>query len=203
MKKKLIAIVGICAALALGFAGCGESDEGATVYDTLNKLVAKEVNTVTLTVSSTLNGETLTGSYEAKTDGDKVKVTYRYEQMNVIEKDAGGNYILPDTVKSTKEGSMVVSGGKVIEQNGAAADLAIEAVTAAGLTFNEEYFSNISAKEGEFSASVASPAAFLGQQITCTAMRVKVAYTEDAISSIELSYTAYGGAQIAYRYAFA
>lgn len=204
MKKKLIAIIGMCAAFVLGLAACGGNpDQGGTVYDTLNRLVAKEAETVTLTVSSTLNGETLTGSYEAKTEGDKVKVTYSFEQMNVIEKDADGNYIVPDTAKSTKEGSMVVSHGKVIEQNGAAADLTIEAVTAAGITFHEEYFSDISIKEGEFSAAVGSPAAFLGQQITCTAMRVKVAYTENAISSIELSYTASGGAQIAYRYAFA
>lgn len=171
------------------------------VYDTLNALVAQAKDEVTLTVGTTMDGETLNGTFTAVQEGNGTRVTYAYEQLSTFEEYEDG-YIIPDSYKTTYEGTMLIVGGKVVEQDGDVADIAIEQITAAGLEFEKDYFTDIASSDGVFRANVVAPSDFLQTEIGCSGMSVEVHYTQESIDSITISYTSSGGAQVEISYAF-
>ena len=189
--------------ISLGaLAACADSVTSQDdVCDTLNSLVAQAKEEVTLTVGTTMDGETLSGTFTAVQEEDGTRVTYVYEQLSTFEKGEDG-YVIPDSYKTTYEGTMLISDGKVVEQDGDAADITIEQITAAGLEFEEEYFSDVSSSGGVFRANVAAPSDFLRTEINCSGMSVEVRYSQDSIGSIKISYISSGGAQVEISYVF-
>ena len=205
MKKRCLATIlsGILTTLFCVLAACSEpvapQDD---VYDTLNSLFAQTKDEVTLTVGTTLGGETLNGTFTAVQEENGTHVTYSYEQLSTFEEDEIG-YIIPDSYKTTYEGTMLISDGKIVEQDGDAVDIAIEQITAAGLEFDKDYFSDIASSDGEFRANVVAPSDFLQTEIDCSGMRVEVHYTQERIDSLMISYTSSVGAQVEFSYTFA
>ena len=205
MKKKLwISVLLLITAMfaALSLVACKKPNTEKTVYGLLNKLIAAEKNSVTLDLSLTQSGETLTGKYVAKNEANGMKVTYTFERLNPIEKNEDGTYTFPTEVKSSHSGSMVLRDGKVVEQDGETADITIESITASGVKFEEGSFKNVKTENGKFTAEVSSPAAFLQQELSCEGMKVEVSYTESAITSLKITYTA-AGADVSMAYTFA
>ncbi len=200
MKKKYLLITALsCSVLAATvLAGCGGPSD---VYSQLNDLVADTPASVQLDVTVTVDGETLTGAYSVKTEDDGYRVTYSYEKLNTFEL-VDGAYVVPEEYKSTLTGNMLVSGGKIVEQNGAAVDITMEQITAAGVRFDESYFTDVEANEGSFTATVSEPSEFLQTTITCTGMTVNATYTSEQIESLTIAYTSAGGAQVLIEYGF-
>ena len=204
MKKKYLTVIfsGILMAAFGVFSACSQAvAPQEDIYDTLNALVVQAKDEVALTVSSTLNGETLNGTFTAIQEENGMRVTYTYEQLSTFEEGENG-YIIPDSYKTIYQGTMLISDGKVIEQDGDPTDIAIEQITAAGMKFEKGYFSNVTSKEGSFQAEVTSPSDFLQVEINCSEMRVDVAYKQGNIDFITISYTSSVGSQIVLSYAF-
>ncbi len=197
MKKIVIGIAGVCALSTVFLAACN----GGTAYDKLNSLIAKTPSSVQLSVSVTLDGETLTGEYDTTATDGGYTVEYSYEKFNTFEETDGG-YVVPDEIKSTFEGSIVVKDGKIVEQDGADADISFDQMTAAGLKFDAEYFKNEVSEDERFSADVTDPDAFLQGDVDCTAMKVEVRYNDEAIASLVISYTSSENAQVVIEYTF-
>ena len=109
------------------------------------------------------------------------------EKYNEIEK-VNGEYIIPDSIKSTLEGEAVVSGGVVVSQNGDEVDIEFEKINVPNFNFDKNYFSNASNKQGKFIADVTNPSGFVGTSISCSNMSVSVSYSDTAITEIEYSY---------------
>lgn len=200
MKKKFIWIALLCCLLSALLAGCGGTGK-KDIYATLNQLAAKTPQTVTLQTSVTAGGETLTGEFEVKTEENGYRVTYSYQKFNTFEEE-GGEYQIPGTDVSSVEGNMLVSDGKIIEQNGSASDITVEQITASGVKFAASCFTDVKQAEGSFQAKVSDPSAFLQEEISCTDMTVSVSYGE-IISSMKIAYTSAGGAQVELEYTFA
>lgn len=199
MKKKSICFVLLgCLAFA-ALAGCslGEKND---VYSTLNQLAAKTPQSLALEPSVTADGETLKGEYEVVAEEDGYRVTYSYEKLSLFTEE-DGTYPLPEEYKQTVEGEMLVSDGKIVEQNGEAADLSIEQITASGVRFSAPCFTDVEQAEGSFQANVSDPSAFLQEEFSCTGMTVEVTYGE-TISAMKISYTSQGGAQVVLEYTF-
>ena len=204
MKKKLFAIIlsGMLFIASGTFVACDDfSDTHDDIYNTLNSLVAQPQSQVALTISTILNGEKLNGTFTAVQEDDGIRVTYAYEQLSTFE-DGEDGYIIPDSYITTYQGTVLIAEGKVVEQNGDAADIAIEQITAAGLEFEKDYFSNVIAQEGFFQAKVISPSDFLQTEISCTEMRVEACYMQESIDLLTISYTSSSGAQVVLSYTF-
>ena len=204
MKKKLFAIIlsGMLIIASGTFAACDDfSDTHDDIYNTLNSLVAQPQSQVALTVSTILNGEKLNSTFTAVQEDDGIRVTYAYEQLSTFAEDEDG-YTIPESYITTYQGTVLIADGKVVEQNGDAADIAIEQITAAGLEFEKGYFSDVIAQESSFQAKVTSPSDFLQTEIVCTEMRVEVRYMPEGIDVLTISYTSSGGAQVMLSYTF-
>ena len=143
----------------------------------------------------------MTGELEGKTEENGYRVTYSYQKFNTFEEE-GGEYQIPGTDVSSVEGNMLVSDGKIIEQNGAPSDITVEQITASGVKFAASCFTDVKQTEGSFQAKVSDPSAFLQEEISCTDMTVSVSYGE-IISSMKIAYTSAGGAQVELEYTFA
>ena len=197
MKKRIIGIACVCAVAALSLTACG----GNKTYGKLNSLIAKTPSEAELVVTVTADGETLSGEYSLSEQDGGYVVEYTYERLSTFDASDDG-YIFPDAVKTTYEGSVVVKDGKIVQQNGDTADLTFEQMTASGVKFDETYFSNVVIDDGSVIADVSDPEAFLQSDITCTDMQMKVLFTDDAITSLTVSYTSAAGAQVVIEYTF-
>ena len=204
MKKRFFAVIlaGIIISAVSVLAACTDPDDSTTnICSTLNSLVAQPQNQVTLTVGTTLNGEELSGTFTAVQESGGMRVTYSYEQFSTFEEGEDG-YIIPDSYITTYQGTMLISDGKVVEQDGDAADIAIERITAAGVAFDEDNFSDVAASEGSFQAKVKSPSEFLQADVDCLEMNVYVRYTQESIVSLSIGYKSAMGAQVSIKYTF-
>lgn len=185
MKRKIL--IGIVSVLCLtvGLCGCSKT-KVKTVYDTLNELKALDYQTVSLSVNATVDGEALTGSYKTTATESGFTVEYTYEQLQTFE-EQGGNFVIPESHKTTYNGTMSVVDGKVTSQTGDSIDLPVKQLSAENLTFSEAYFSNVKTSENEFSADVTDAEAFFGQTVTGS-MTVRITYTKASLTSLVLSY---------------
>lgn len=197
MKKKAVGIFGLCILAAISLAACGGRDP----YDTLNKLIAKTPSSVELHVTITMDGETLNSEYAVTEQENGYRVVYTYERLSTFDETEDG-FTIPDSVKTLFEGSIVVKDGKIVEQNGAEADLSFEQMTAAGVKFDETYFSNAMITEDSIKADVKDPAAFFLQELECTNMKMETRFTEEAITSLLVNYVSSNGAQVVIEYLF-
>lgn len=205
MKKKYWTVIfsGILMAAFGVFSACSQPvAPHEDIYDTLNSLIVQAKDEVTLTVSSTLNGETLNGTFTAIQEENGTRVTYVNEQLSMFEEGENG-YIIPDSYKTTYQGTMLISDGNVIEQDGDPTDIAIEQITAAGMKFEKDYFSDVTSSNGVFCANVNTPSDFMQTKIDCSEMSVEVCYTQESINLLTISYTSSSGAQVEISYEFA
>lgn len=187
--KKVLSFICLMLTFLFCMTGCGGNDSPPkTVYENLNSLIAKESTSITLTVKTTTDGETLNGSYLISKQDNVYTVNYSYEKLNTFE-EVGGVITQPTEYKSTVTGNMKISNGTIIEQDGEASNVSIESLTVSGLTFNESYFSNVVNENNTFKADVNNPNGFMGYDVTLSNLKVEIAYTTEKISSIKLTYS--------------
>lgn len=192
MKKKFFVLILVAVVLALCLCACNED-----TYLRFNKLLQEDYSQVKLTVTSTVNGETLTSTVNAVSEGDKKTVTYTIQQFAVISSDN-----VPDDYVVEKEGRIVVQNGKIVEKQGDQVDISFANVVENRIEFKADYFSVPQWQGSVFSATVVKPAEFLGVSIF-DGTNVKVsAKATDVLEYLEISYASSTGAQVVMRYEF-
>ncbi len=200
MKKAILFGIAVLACV-LTIAGCDTEDSVTTDYDKLNELADKEYSSITLNVSTAVNGVTLAGEYVSTATDDGYQITYTYDQMAVFGEDEG-DIVIPDSYKQTLSGTAVISNGVVTSQSGDEVDLTIGQLTASGLSFDSKNFNEANTASGKFTAKVTEIDAFLGQSVSASDMTVAVSYSETALSSLTIEYRSKNGAAVTMTYIF-
>lgn len=186
--KKVLGLICVIVLCLLCLSACVETDSGKVACDQLNRLISKESKSLSLTVKTTTAEDTLTGSYNINKVDDAYTVSYSYEKLNGYE-EIDGVIVPPTEYKSTIQGTMKVKDGIVIEQDGASVNIALESLSASGLSFNKDYFANISNREGVFKADVVDTQGFIGYDAEISNMQVEVTYSLTNISRIKITYS--------------
>ncbi len=197
---------------AVAFVGCtpignhggnngGNGGDKKTAYDVLNELAKVDYSEIKLETTVTADGESLKGEYKSTAIDGGYRVEYEYEKINTfIESD--GKIVAPDEYKSKFSGSATVKNGTVTEQSGADFDLPLGGLTASNFKFDEANFSDVTQKNGDFSAKVKNVNAFLGKTVSCTDMTVAVKYANAAFNSLTIRYATTDGTQVVLTYTF-
>lgn len=199
MKNRIFAVV-ICVVLAtalLMFCCC---EKETTVYDNLNNLVQKRYSSVTISVTTNDGTDELNGTYMLTENNGVVSVAYSYEQLATFEEE-DSKLVAPENRVVTKSGTAKLQNGKVIEGNADELNISASSLTISNLKFAEEYFASISQTEGEFSAYVVQPTAFMRANTSCENMAMNVKYTDSALIFVNISYKI-GATSVNYLYEF-
>ena len=195
MKKRILAILIVCATAAV-IGGCDKKTENETnKYDELNAMLAHSYSQIVLTVTNEFDEDSvLTSEYTMKFSDAGMTITYSVERFSGISLDSAASF------KTTLTGEAVIADGKVTYVQGD--EVSLDAVTAStGLNFKEEYFENAEFTQTSFLADVKDASAFLGTEITCTGMRLNAAYGE-AFNTLTVTYKAESGHSVEYLYQF-
>ena len=155
-----------------------------TVYDKLNELVKAKRDKLNLTVETAVGEDRLVSTFKvAETDG-KTTIEYQIQTLAEIDLDNGTTSRI-----NTQKGSCVVEDGKIVQQDGQNCDVELEKITATiGLRFDEKYFSDVTVTENVFKAKVVDFKSFSGTDIVAKSAETEIAYAEQAISSIKITY---------------
>ena len=219
MKKRslfIIATTVVVLLLALVFNACGitggtgsessEEKKGKTstetdIYTTLNAMLNNVGYPMTLTTKTMENGYAFNGSYAITGTEDSYSVNYSYEKLSTFEITDSGEIILPDGFKTTVTGNMKVKDGKIIERDGAEANINTEALSVRGMTLSENDLSNVKTENGVFSASITSLQAVTGLDASVTAATISITYNETKITKMTLNYST-SSSQTEFTYSF-
>lgn len=191
--KKLICTVAVGCAAAL-LAACGETQPDR--YGELNRMMNAEYARVVLTVTETFDeGTSLTAEYIITDAEEGKKIEYSIEQLSAF----GDLLDDPSDFKTVLTGEAIVKGGTVVSVTGDEAGL--PAVLGSGLTFREEYFSNISLTEESIEADVTDTKGFFGETTNCNDMKLSAGFGTE-FRFIQIVYTSAGGSEVEYYYRF-
>lgn len=189
--KKIIILLTVMLALTLLLGACFEQD----TFAQLNSLLKEDYSKVELTVATTVGNETLTSTVVTTKDGKKTVVDYNLSQFATFEQSIPESYIV-STV-----GSVVVQDGKIIQQNGQAADITVEQVTAQ-FHFDASYFIAAQWNGDVFSANVGNVKGFFGDaNFNGTAAKV-TATVSDGLKDLKVTYVAADGTKVQLSYVF-
>ena len=158
------------------------------IYVKLNALLAAADYPATVTTKTTEDGHTLNGSYAVTKEGDVYSVDYSYEKLSLFTFTEGGDVVAPDAFKTTYTGRIKVQGGKIIEKDGAEADLSVESLTVKGITLSQAALSDETTEDGLFSAKIDSLKTVTGSDVTATAASIEISYSDTKITKIVLRY---------------
>ena len=159
------------------------------LYAQLNSLLNNVGYPVILTVKTTEDGNVFNGSYTITEHGDVRAANYSYEKLSTFEIN-GDDVVIPNDFKTTYTGRIKIKDGKIIEQNGAAINVAVEALNAGGLTLSASALENVKTDRGNFSADITSLKTVTGMDVAATGAKINISYTDVKITTIVLSYSA-------------
>lgn len=214
MKKKsafMIVLLVVVLACALILNACGSESSGGEnggetqtqneLYTRLNTMLANVGYPVTLTSKTTENGVVFNGNYTITKTGDTYSVSYSYEKLSTFGVSATGEITVPEDYKTTCTGNMKIRNGKIVEQNGAEANVAVESLNVSGITLSETALTNVQNTSGSFSADVSSLKTTTGLDVNARDAKITIQYTDAGIVKITLTYsTAAYQAEISYRF---
>jgi len=194
MKKKsviILTVTVILAALTLAFAACGKKEENQTqtdVYTQLNAMLGEAGYPAVLTSKTTENGYVFNGTYTIAESEGTYTVEYSYEKLSTFGISDAGEITLPEDFKTTCTGSLKVRDGKIVEQNGAEANLSPEALTVSGIHLSEASLTDVADENGTFSATVTSLQTVTGITSAATSATLVITHTDTAVTRLKLTY---------------
>ena len=118
MKKKIILVAVTLVISTLLLTACNLIPGSSDVYADLNEMVAMDYDSVSMENQTTYNDVTLVDKYIANRGSNgNTMVTYSSERLATIEKDANGNYVVPEDMIVTKSGSAIIENGAISDQS--------------------------------------------------------------------------------------
>jgi len=154
----------------------------------LNSLLNSIGYPVILTVKTTEGENVFNGNYTITEHGDVRAADYSYEKLSTFEIN-GDDVVIPESFKTTCTGRIKVKDGKIIEQNGAAINVAVESLDVRGLSLLGSALANVKTARGIFSADITSLKTVTGIDIAATDAKINITYTDAKITTIVLSYS--------------
>lgn len=144
----------------------------------ISQLLEKEYRVISFDVNTVESGISLTSSFTVI----DTTIYYSVERLGGLTLEGDEEFI------TEYKGEAFHENGVVTEINGDEVALPEYEVLIGGLDFDEEYFKNIIANEGSFSADVENLAGFFGADVEGEYGKVIVKYDLGGIDTIEISY---------------
>lgn len=187
MKKRILFVAIVLVTLLVCMVGCKEQNAN---LDTINSLLQSGYSKVTVNVTTQNSKVTLVGVYNLTFDSNKTNVSYSFDKLNTFDID-DGNFSAPNSVwKTTVTGNAVIENGSIVEGD-STVDLPIDTLNFSGLSFKAENLAKVTMSNVKLQAEVKDVKAFVGSDsFQCSNMSVTVLFSAQAISKIELTYTA-------------
>lgn len=195
--KKFFPAIAIVFCFLIGMCACnGGTMSESGPYQSLNSMMKASYSNVALTVTTSFGDDLFLQSeyVVTPTEGGK-KISYTAERFALLDADAQEGSAL----KETLTGEAVYSEDLLLSQTGDA--VSVPAVLGTGLTFKEEYFSNVTLGDVLFRADVKDAGAFTGMQLSCTDMKVSATFLEKFLE-IFINFTDEDGYQVEYSFKF-
>lgn len=189
MKKRILILIALLTVAVLVLGGCMKFD-----YTQLNEMFSQNYSSVNVTVATTMNGETLTSTFDVTNSGSSATVNYSIQSFSQFDGE------IPDSYITTQSGTVTgtVSNGVFMATG---SDLPF---TSLNMKFylDESYFTDAVVTSSQFSAKVSRPQSFTGNgDLDCNDMQVKITFGE-AIQAVEISYTSANGASVSMNYTY-
>lgn len=196
MKKRIILVSAILVLALVCLSACNGYNKQLNAIDTLLKA---DYSSVKISVSTDMSDIKLNGEFTLTFDKGTTTVDYIYEELN--ELDVNGNN--SDSFKSTQKGTVVVNENNVIVSGSKKVLLNLQQLDFSGLSFKQEFFSNVTATATTFDADVSNPRGFTGNdEFECTNMHVKVEFQQDRLTSIAITYVSSANSNVSVDYFF-
>jgi hypothetical protein len=210
--KRIVSIITLLIVICISVTACGanagnnngntQTPTDNTVYSQLTRaLSSTDFDSLTVTVTTEKDGVELNSTYVYTNVDAGIKIDFTQEKIGQFE-SSGGSYTSPDSMIVTAIGSVTVSNGKIVASEGDASFVDLSSAGYPEFKFKESYFSDVQTTDGEFSASVLSPLAFMGMSSSCSGMKVHVYYNVFRVSTIYLEYRASDGATVKTAYVY-
>ena len=189
MKKRILILIALLTVAVLVLGGCMKFD-----YTQLNEMFSQNYSSVNVTVATTMNGETLTSTFDVTNSGSSATVNYSVQSFSQFDGE------IPDSYITTQSGTVTgtVSNGVFMATG---SDLPF---TSLNMKFylDESYFTDAVVTSSQFSAKVSRPQSFTGNgDLDCNDMQVKITFGE-AIQAVEISYTSANGPSVSKEYTY-
>lgn len=189
MKKRILILIALLTVAVLVLGGCMNFD-----YTQLNEMFSQNYSSVNVTVATTMNGETLTSTFDVTNSGSSATVNYSIQSFSQFDGE------IPDSYITTQSGTVTgtVSNGVFMATG---SDLPF---TSLNMKFrlDEAYFADAVVTSSQFSAKVSRPQSFTGNgDLDCNDMQVKITFGEE-IQTVEISYTSANGASVSMEYTY-
>ena len=189
MKKRILILIALLTVAVLVLGGCMKFD-----YTQLNEMFSQNYSSVNVTVATTMNGETLTSTFDVANSGSSATVNYSVQSFSQFDGE------IPDSYITTQSGTVTgtVSNGVFMATG---SDLPF---TSLNMKFylDELYFTDAVVTSSQFSAKVSRPQSFTGNgDLDWNDMQVKITFGE-AIQTVEISYTSANGASVSMEYTY-
>ena len=205
--KKTIFVILIVTILALALTACNDQTSGET-YNSINEMLKDEFSMVKLQVETTDKGITLTNKYTAMIASNGTMVTYSVQSLAEIVENQDGTFTMPANMIVTENGSASVNNGNIIDLNGKAENIPVDAITTPSLKFDKNYFAGTIHSDNDGVKTITGSVLdervkdFTGNQnFDGKNMTFEVVYNE-TVESITLNYTMNGGATVKVTYTF-
>ena len=209
--KKIISTITLLLLICISFTACGGNGTGDnvpnpvdnTLYGKLTTAMSStDFDTLTVTVSTTAkNGAELKSTYVYSDVENGLKIVYTEEKLGQFTQ-VDGKFVTPESMIETVFGTVIVSDGKIVSREGDESIIDLSGAKYPEFKFKESYFSSVTTADGEFSASVLSPLAFMGMSDSCSNMNVHVYYNVFRVSTIYLEYKALDGSLVNASYVY-
>lgn len=198
--KKLSIIICVLVLAICAFSACGtvsgDQDDAASGLAEIAALMDADYSSYTLEVKTQKGGAELISTFAVKYTADGYTVDYSLESLNEISLNGANQY---KTVKSGK--ATVTENGTKVTVDGESVDVDFKNLQTAGLAFKNENLKNVKINNGELTADVSAPSAFIGSEIAAESMTVKATFAQK-MQSVVITYTL-SGANVTYTYTFA
>ena len=193
MKKQIFALVAVgVAACCLG--ACKKNNNNEK-YDELNAMLHADYSQIVITVTDTFDEDTvLESEYRISYSADTILVEYSVEQFSEISLDNPTQSVITRLVgEATIKGEEITFDGDTVPMTAGIAH--------PSFVFNVNYFKNADLAGNYLIADVKNPSAFMGTELTCSDMKVRVTFLE-VLLKLDISYISASGSQVKYSYAF-
>ena len=161
-----------------------DSSDTESVYELLDELADEDYSRVDIDVEVETGFAKLYSNYSVT----RSSVIYSIEKLNLLPSD-GNIADLPTSYKTTVTGYALIENGRVVEFDGSQdVELPSYSELRGNFSFDEHNFANAYTGDGYFEADVISPTSFYGAYVDMSALRIRVEYTNSALTEITITY---------------
>lgn len=154
-----------------------------TVWEILQELSQKQYSKVELDIQTVTGNVELNANYILTNSN----VNYSVEQLNLLPSDGDLTNISPE-YKTRLSGTATIKNGKIEKFDGEAVNIPSYDELKGAFNFKESNFKNVKIENGKLTADVISASNFMGTSKNLSNLKIVVAYNDDALQKLEVTY---------------